>query len=93
VNRFTTDPGYFAEQYESLRREVTADAFARHRGPGLFLFLTRGLVAWLEAVSCLAGAAPSPSKPRATTVPLSAKSDLSRVLADMVLVCMQEGAR
>ena len=55
MNGHTFDTEYLLEQYELLRREALEVSPHTQRGYGLLLFLTRGMVAWIEAVSCLSG--------------------------------------
>lgn len=87
-----TDVQYFAEQYEALRREALEVAPFGPRGQGLALFLTRGMPAWLTALTALT---PSPPRrddasgdPRPQLLP-TIRADLTTVLAGMVLACAQ----
>jgi len=92
-------PVYVLEQYEALRQEALgADPLGR-RGHGLALFISRGMTAWMVTLSAL-GSPPPPSPgaepggtgemPKGPSLP---RSDLTRVLADMVLTCSQESVR
>ena len=86
------DPHSVLEQYEALRREATAPTPGGPRGHGLALVLSRGLPGWLAALTALTpprrppapAEAPGPSGP--TLVP-SARTELTTVLAGMVLAC------
>ena len=87
------------DQYEALRQEALDVAALEHRGHGLSLFLTRGMTAWFSALTALAPqrCAPSPpsggsSSKRVPSAPACVRSDLTAVLADMVLACSQEAA-
>ncbi len=89
------DPARALEQYQALRREALENASWGSRGHGLSLFLTQGMAAWLRALSLLA---PRPLElPSADTpcglpiLPLGARSDMSRVLARMVLAVGWDG--
>ena len=88
---------YVREQYELLRREaVTADPMGP-RGHGLVLLMSRGISAWLETVQTLTPRAIAPAEPTASTTGADCPSwktgdraDLTRVLASLVLTCVQE---
>jgi hypothetical protein len=89
------DPGFALAEYEALRREALESAPDGPRGHGLALFLTRGLPAWLAALTALAHSesatrgrdvAPRDAGP---TLPPPARAELTRVLAGMVLGCAQ----
>lgn len=84
------DAEYLREQYELLRREAVELSPYAQRGLGLLLFLTRGMVAWIEAVSCLSGRRVAPAEVTTSTLPFSLRPEITTVLANMVLVCMQE---
>lgn len=88
------DAQYAVAQYEAVRREALEVAPVGPRGHGLALLLTRGLSAWLAALTALG---PSRSaraldetsaEPRPRLLP-SARTELTTVLADMVLACAQ----
>jgi hypothetical protein len=88
-------PGAGLEQYEALRREATEPPGGA-RGPGLALFLARGLPGWLAALTALApagsppGAPAAPSPDRGPRLPSAARAELTTVLAGMVLACTRE---
>ena len=86
----TFDAEYLREQYELLRREAVELSPYVQRGHGLLLFLTRGMVAWIEAVSCLSGRRAAPSEVTTSTLHFSLRPEITTVLANMVLICMQE---
>ena len=81
--------------YEAVRREAleTPDG---HGGHGLALLLTRGLPAWLAALTALVSRRPAAPPdvaapaPLALCVPSAARAELTTVLAGMVLVCAAE---
>lgn len=95
------DSAYVRDQYEALRREaLTGDPFGP-RGHGLALFLSRGMPAWLAALSMLT---PRHAPERATEAEEllltqapefapAVRSELTLVLAAMVFACSQETAR
>lgn len=87
-HQFNTE--YLQEQYELLRSEALATCPHMRKGRGLSLFLTRGMKAWMEAVSCLAGPRPAAKEPGASRLPISLPPEIPTVLANMVLGCMQE---
>lgn len=76
------------QEYENLRQEAL-QAGAR-RGHGLALFLSRGMRAWLEALTALKPRSVAQSA-HAESVdwPLVSRPDLTTLLASMVLSCMR----
>lgn len=88
-------PRAVLEEYEALRREATA---ATPGGPGLALFLARGMSSWLAALRALAPAGPpvrdaAPPSRGPTLLP-AGRAEFTTVLAGMVLACAQaEGVR
>lgn len=88
------NPGHYEQHYESLRREALSRDRGLDRGHGLALFLSRGMVAWMQALATL-------EPPRATARPQtragsgasgpkqlsSIRGELTTVLAGMVLAC------
>jgi hypothetical protein len=92
VTAAVADAQYVLAQYEALRREAIELAPFGPRGQGLALFLTRGMPAWLTALTALA-----PSPRHRDDVPGDARppflptlrTDLTTVLAGMVLACTQ----
>ena len=92
---FSLDPTYLFDQYESLRKEALEASSAGRRGHGLALFLSRGMTAWLGALTVFAPmASPEVLKETAShdrpDLPPAVRPDLTLVLADMVLACYQE---
>jgi len=87
------NPHEVLDQYEALRREALERALVGPRGHGLALFLSRGLPAWLAALTALAppGGATRPLiEPRCEGGPgllSTARAELTTVLAGMVLAC------
>jgi hypothetical protein len=75
--------------YEELRRQIVNG----QRGPGLALFMRRGMREWMNACSlCLA---PSPTKefsaaPDEAVLPQDARTDMVLILAGMLLNGCQE---
>jgi len=86
---------YVIDQYEALRREALEVAPLGARGHGLALFLTRGLPAWLTALTALVPVRPAPAldempaERRPGLLP-AARAELTTVLAGMVLACTRE---
>ena len=100
MSPFVPEANQVLEQYEALRREALRTDAAVDRGLGLSLLLTRGMSAWLAAVAALL---PRPTRParsadpppfeRMPVVVPSVRSDLTTLLADMVLACSFEVVR
>jgi hypothetical protein len=84
------DAEHLLEQYELLRREALQVPSCARRGRGLLLLLTRGMVAWIEAVSCLSRPQAAQPEVTASVTPARLRPEITTVLANMVLVCMQE---
>lgn len=84
------DAEYLLEQYELLRQEALEVSQHIQRGYGLLLFLTRGMASWIEALSCLSGRQVVPTELTNSPLPLPARPEVTKVLANMVLGCMQE---
>jgi hypothetical protein len=91
------DPHIVLEQYEALRREAIETTPGGPRGHGLALVLTRGLPGWLAALTALTMARrpPPPAPAEATrlsgpTLVPSTRTELTTVLAGMVLACAAE---
>ena len=100
MNPCISDSNPVLEQYEALRRDVLAVGSSFDRGLGLSLFLTRGMSAWLTAVTALMPRSPRPAMistpPQFERMPVlvpSVRSDLTVMLADMVLACSVEVSR
>lgn len=81
------------EQYEALRKAATGTGPFSHNGYGLALFLSRGMTGWLLAVRELVPL-PLPvstgDSPCLPDLPAAAQTDLTLLLADMVLRCQTE---
>lgn len=91
---------YVRAQYELVRREATTTDSTGPRGHGLALLMTRGMSGWLEAIQTLA------PTPRAESARMDAiassdrvawqandRTQLTHVLASLVLTCVQEVVR
>jgi len=75
--------------YEELRRQI----LNRQRGPGLALFMRRGMKEWMNA--CLLCVAPSPTKefpaaPDEAVLAQGARTEIVLILAGMLLQGCQE---
>lgn len=90
MNRQYFDSECLQRQYELLRREAMGQPPLGSRARGLSLFLTRGMKAWIDAVSCLSGRQVTANEPVTSPVTVSSSPEVTAVLANMVLVCMQE---
>jgi hypothetical protein len=92
------DPAYVLDQYEAMRREALGGDPFGCRGHGLALFLSRGMPAWLAALSMLdrrqgeQHAVEDLHQRRAPELPSEARSELTLVWASMVLACTREAA-
>jgi hypothetical protein len=88
----SVDVAYLFDQYESLRKEALGST--GRRGHGLALFLSRGMKAWLQALTAFV---PIVREDKAfgdkPDLPAAVWPDLTVVLADMVLACYQEAIR
>lgn len=88
-------PEVWKQQYEALRKEAIEGNPLGPRGHGLALFLTQGMTSWLRALSALTSrlapvVAPTPASlplGSAPALPSAVRSDLTLVLANMVLAC------
>jgi len=79
------------QEYENLRREALQAS--AHRGHGLALFLSRGMMAWLEALTALRSRPLLRSTPQESfDLPSVFRPDLTTLLANMVLSCMEREA-
>ncbi len=84
MNHVVIDAEYVHEQYELLRRDAA-------HGQGLHLFVTKGMVVWIEAVSCLSCRRSRPVEQSCSSPSrISSQPEVTTVLANMVLGCMQE---
>jgi hypothetical protein len=96
VKVFSLERTFLSEQYEALRKEACELDRAGRRGHGLALFLSRGMIAWAAALGALAPPPAKVSGERAVLypdLPSAVRSDLTAVLADMVLACSLEAGR
>ena len=74
-------------EYEDLRRLALQNS---PRGHGLALFLSRGMMAWLEALTALRPRPALQSGPQdSVDLPSVLRPDLTTLLANMVLSCMR----
>ncbi len=88
---FSLDATFLFEQYEVLRKEALELDQTGRRGHGLALFLSRGMIAWMLALGALVPMTVSEEGAvRYPDLPSDVRSDLTVVLADMVLSCSQE---
>jgi len=79
------------QAYENLRQEALQTS--SRRGHGLALFLSRGMMAWLEALTALRPRPVPQSVPQESCdLPSVLRPDLTTLLANMVLSCMRREA-
>lgn len=78
------------QEYENLRREaLQADS---RRGHGMALFLSHGMMAWLEALTALRSHPIAQTAPQESfDLPSVPRPDLTTLLSNMVLACMGIG--
>jgi hypothetical protein len=88
------------EQYERVRREATTTDRISPRGHGLVLLMTRGMSGWLEAIQTLAPTLRAESaridaiaSSDRSAWPATDRTQLTHVLASLVLTCVQEVVR
>ena len=86
------DAGFLLEQYEALRREALAVSPESRRGHGLVLFLTRGMVAWIGALSALSRCR-RPRPEDTSALYAGVRPELTTVLANMVLGYLEREER
>jgi hypothetical protein len=97
--RSTLDAAYVRDQYEVMRREALDGDRCGSRGHGLALLLSRGMPAWLAALSILDrhptfdNAAEDVQLTRSPELAPAVRSELASVWASMVFACSQETAR
>ena len=87
------DSDQVCRQYEVVRQDAATDvAFARH-GYAVALLMSRGLPAWLKAIStiCLPSAGPVPVGSGDVELAPPVRSEMARVLASLVLSRVAEG--
>jgi hypothetical protein len=79
--------------YEQLRRDAISRPIHSGEGLGLALFLRRGMTAWMQAwskcrghVEQTAGSQPGADE----TIPLDMRSQITTLLASMILSLQQE---
>ena len=76
------------QEYENLRQDGLQAG--SHRGHGLALFLSRGMMAWLEALMALRSHLVPQSAPQESfDLPSVPRPDLTTLLTNMVLSCMR----
>ena len=96
MKAFSLDTTFLSEQYEALRKEACELDRTGRRGHGLALFLSRGMIAWMAALRALVPPPATASGERAVLypdLPSAVRSDLTVVLADMILACSLEAGR
>jgi hypothetical protein len=86
------DPDHALAQYELLRRAVTAGSGSGLLGPGRVVLQSRGLPAWLSALTALSPARvrPAPAVLHPTEGPRllpPVRAELTVVVAGLVLAC------
>ena len=82
----------WTKEYEEVRREVLYAGMMGRRGHGLALFLSRGMRAWLEALTALRPrsiAGPKMMPEESVDLASAARPDLTALLAGMVLACIE----
>jgi len=86
-------PADLTAQYEQLRSDALFSPGVHRCGLGLVLFLRQGMLSWMRATSrCTSNRPPqpSPSPQAATVLPLELRSQITVVLAAMIVGQQQE---
>jgi hypothetical protein len=81
--------------YERLRRDALGSPSPGYEGFGLALFLRRGMTAWIEAWSeCATRIEPGPRSELQVdaTIPADTRTQITALLAGMILYLQQEAA-
>lgn len=76
-------------EYERLRQEALH--LGTRRGHGLALFQSRGMMAWLQALTALKPRGVTQNVIEQSSLPSIPRSDLMALLASMVLSCIGKG--
>ena len=80
-------------QYEVVRNDAATQAAFSRRGYGMALLMSRGMPAWLDAMSTISlPSVKSPAGRGDLELATPIRSELARVLASLVLRCVSEGA-
>jgi hypothetical protein len=74
------------QEYEQLRREALQ--VGSRRGHGLALFLSHGMMAWLQALTALRSHPVLHCEQESVDLPSVLRPDLTTLLANMVLSCV-----
>ena len=89
------DIDQLCRQYEVVRHDAATQVAFSRRGYGMALLMTRGMPAWLEAMSTIS-LPPAVLRPPAGSGDLElappVRSELARALASLVFRCVPEGA-
>lgn len=90
----SVDPATVLAHYEALRRTALDAAPATTTGVGMVLLRSRGLPAWLAALTALGPAPVPPPVVAAAGASLAAggRAALTTLVADMVLACQAEAS-
>ena len=89
------DTEQVCRQYEVVRHDAATQAAFSRRGYGMALLMSRGMPAWLDAMSTISlppvhSWSPAGNGDLELATPI--RSELARVLASLVLRCVSEGA-
>ena len=81
-------------QYEVVRHDAATQVAFSRQGYGVALLMSRGMPAWLKAIStiCLPSVGPPPAESGDLDLPPPVRSEMARVLASLVLSRVAEGA-
>ena len=82
-------------QYEVVRHDAATQVAFSRRGYGLALLMSRGMPAWLDAMSTISLPPAKPWSPAGSgdlELAPPVRSELAHVLASLVLRCVSEGA-
>jgi hypothetical protein len=84
--------------YEQLRQDAMRQSISGGRGLGLALFLRSGMTTWMQAWSECASFetethSPSGGNERRETIPVDLRSQVTSLLAGMILSLQQEASQ
>ena len=82
------------DRYEEVRGEALGQSVGKGPGLGLALFIRRGMAAWMGAwTNCTPRAEPwsTPDPPAHRTFPVDVRSQVARVLVEMVMNTLPMG--
>ena len=88
------DTDQVCRQYEVVRHDAATQVAFSRQGYGVALLMSRGMPAWLKAISTISlpSVVPPPAGSGDLDLPPPVRSEMARVLASLVLARVAEGA-